>query len=433
MYFPIMMKTWRPYTQEMTAGLPLSVQSALGAHLRLESGQYIFDGISSWWLVTHGHCHPRIQEAIKKQLESLHQIVFANFTYAAAEKFTAKLGEFLPLELNRVFFSDNGSTSVEVAMKMAYQFAKQSGFENKTKFLTFKHSYHGDTCGAMSVSNKGIFTENYQGLLFDVIRCNQGEFPSDPLELWTSDFVHKINDVESQICAVILEPLIQGAGGMIVWPIEAIKTICELCKKKGIPIIFDEVMTGFGRTGTMFTFEQVGIVPEFLCLSKGLTAGFFPMGLTITKNEIFEAFLSSKPQNMFFHGHSYTGNALSCAAALANLELWQEENPLNKLKEISAIHTRALKNISSRIPVQNSRVCGTIGAINLMHLQSAPKDSNISQYGGNVSHKIYSKCLQQGVFVRPLGSTIYLMPPYCSNRDDIEMAWRVIEKTIYEL
>jgi adenosylmethionine-8-amino-7-oxononanoate aminotransferase len=416
-----LVKIWRPYTQEMTATPPLAVRSASGAHLHLESGQAVFDGISSWWLVTHGHCHSRIQEAIRKQLESIHQVVFANFTYSAAEEFTALLGGFLPKDLSRAFFSDNGSTAVEVAMKMAYQYSKQSGNPQRQKFLNFEHSYHGDTSGAMSVSQRGLFTKNYQGLLFETIRCQQGHGPSDPFEAWTSDFMSKLEEFENQICAVILEPLIQGAGGMIFWPVEALQQICTLARKKGIPVIFDEVMTGFGRTGSMFAFEQVGVVPDFLCLSKGLTGGFLPMGLTVTRTEIFEAFSSERSDKMLFHGHSYTGNSLSCAAALANLHVWQEESPLDKLRAISEAHSRALTRLSQRLPLRNVRVCGTVAAFEI----PSPE-----QYAGKTSQKIFASCLEQGVFLRPLGPTVYLMPPYCSKLEDLEQAWEILGAAI---
>lgn len=428
------MKIWRPYTQEMTANPALSVQSVSGAYLQLRSGQKIFDGISSWWLITHGHGHPQIQEAIKCQLESLHQVVFANFTYETAENFADLLGEFLPSTLDRMFFSDNGSTAVEVSMKMAYQYAQLHSIRDPVKnkirnqFLTFENSYHGDTCGAMSLSQSGPFTKNYDGLLLDVIRCRQGNPSSDSIEAWTSDFLEKMEEFQDQICAVILEPLVQGAGGMIVWPIEAIKIICRAAREKGILVIFDEVMTGFGRTGSMFAFEQIDFVPDFLCLSKGLTAGFLPMGLTVTRTEIYEAFLDPDPQRMFFHGHSFTGNALSCAAALANLQIWKTENPLEKIQELSKAHWNSLHRLRTQIPIHHARVCGTIAAFELD--VEAPFSKN---YGGSFSNQIHSRCLEQGIFIRPLGPTLYLMPPYCSTPDDVANAWEIIGHVLSEL
>ncbi len=415
------MRIWRPYTQEMTAEPPLSVRSAQGSFLYLESGQKVFDGISSWWLITHGHGHPRIKEAINRQLESLHQVVFANFTYSVAEKFADLLGQFLPKDLDKMFFSDNGSTAVEVSMKMAYQYAQQCGHGSRNKFLAFERSYHGDTCGAMSVSQKGPFNENYKDLLFDIIRCRQGESTNDSLEMWTSDFLEKIDEFQDQICAVILEPLIQGAGGMVVWPKEAVRVICEAARQKGILVIFDEVMTGFGRTGSMFAFEQVNFIPDFLCLSKGLTAGFLPMGLTMTRSEIFESFLDQRTQRMLFHGHSFTGNALSCAAALANLEVWRDEAVHKQLNAISELHAKILAQLTLKLPMCQPRVCGTIGAFDL----DSPE-----KYGGSTSRQIFSKCLERGVFVRPLGSTVYLMPPYCSTLEDIENAWNTIGNAV---
>lgn len=415
------MKIWRPYTQEMTAQPQLLAQSAEGAHIVLDDGRRLFDGISSWWLITHGHSHPRIQAAIRKQLESLHQVVFANFTHPVAERFSDALAEFLPSTLNRVFFSDNGSTAVEVAMKAAYQFARQTGHPNRRRFLVFEHSYHGDTCGVMSVSKPEWFTENYPDLLFEVHRCKQGQSPSDPLSAWTADALEKIETSHGNICAVIIEPLVQGAGGMIVWPADAVKMIAAAARAKGIPVIFDEVMTGFGRTGTLFAFEQLDVIPDFLCLSKGLTGGFLPMGVTVTRSEIYEAFSSLDAQKMLFHGHSFTGNALSCAAALANLEIWRDENPKKRLSAISTTQETALRRMSSRLPLRNLRVCGTIGAFDWFGEVA---------YGGDVSRRIFSRCLERGLFLRPLGPTIYLMPPYCATDDEIVNAWETVESVL---
>lgn len=411
------MKIWRPYTQEWTAEPALKVASAQGAHLSMPDGRRIFDGISSWWLITHGHCQPEIEEAIAKQPERLAQVVFANFTHDRAEELCESLGRFLPRDLSRAFFSDNGSTAVEVAMKMAYQFCRQSGFTKRTKFLALEKSYHGDTCGAMSVSRDGEFTHNYKGLLFDIVRCNQGTRLADPEEAWVADCLDILNRQAGELCALILEPLLQGAGGMIVWPAAAVKRICEEARKRGVLVIFDEVMTGFGRTGTMFAFEQLGFTPDFLCLSKGLTGGFLPMGLTVTREEVFSAFLSESPNKMFFHGHSFTGNAISCAAAVANLRVWEREPVLERLAAMNAAHVEALECVPAGLPIGERRTCGPVGILEL---------DLKSDYAGSFSRSVFAGSLARDVYVRTLGSTVYLMPPYCATPNEIKAAWSVL-------
>ncbi|MFZ4403923.1 MAG: adenosylmethionine--8-amino-7-oxononanoate transaminase [Pseudobdellovibrionaceae bacterium] len=422
------MKIWRPYTQMQTALEPLSLIKAEGAYLYTEKKQKIFDGISSWWLITHGHSHPQIVEAISRQSQKLSQAVFANFSHEPAEQFAELLQEVLPQNLNRLFFSDNGSTAVEVAMKMAYQYMQQSGFNKKTKFIAFANSYHGDTCGAMSVSADGVYTQAYKNLKFDIFRCQQGQSVQDPLEKWVSDFKKCVTENHEEVCAVLIEPLLQGAGGMLVWPIEAIQQIVTVARQYGILVIFDEVMTGFGRTGTLFAFEQVGHVPDFLCLSKGVTAGFLPMGLTVTTQQIYEAFLDSDPQKMFFHGHSFTGNALSCAAAAANLQIFKEEQTLNKISVIQQTHQHCLQQMKTNQNIQSKikeiRTCGAVGVLELNSEHS---------YAGLSSQIWMQKSLEKNLFLRPLGSVIYLMPPYCADVQDIEQAWAHIGEIIESL
>ena len=414
------MKIWRPYTQEKLAPPAVPLAAAEGAHLILPDGRRLFDGISSWWLITHGHGCPEIRSAIAEQSQRLEQVVFANFTHAPAEKLAERLADVLPPKLSRLFFSDNGSTAVEVAMKMAYQMSRQKGRKGR-RFLAFEKSYHGDTCGAMSVSGDGVYNQHYKGMMFEVVRVQQGHHFSDPLERWTADFESKLQKFGDEICAVILEPLAQGAGGMIFWPIEAVRAICALCRQHDIPVIFDEVMTGFGRTGSLFAFQQIGFVPDFLCLSKGLTGGFLPMGLTVTTEDVYEAFLSDSPAKMLFHGHSFTGNALSCAAAAANLELWKREEATSRLQSVVEAQRRALNSLPTSLPVRESRQCGTIAAIEL----------NLGDgYGGAFSRQLHRLCLEKGLFLRALGTTVYLMPPYCATDREIQEAWNIAFEAI---
>jgi adenosylmethionine-8-amino-7-oxononanoate aminotransferase len=400
---------------------PLMLDHAEGTYLYTRDGRKIFDGISSWWLITHGHAQPEIAEAIALQAYRLEQSVFANFTHDPAEELKDILGELLPCPLSQLFFSDNGSTAVEVAMKMAHQYMAQIGSPNKTKFVTFTNSYHGDTCGAMSVSGKGPFNRAYQKLQFDVLRAKQGRSINDPIETWTKDFETILDQRKHEICAVLIEPLIQGAGGMIVWPVEAVKKIVDLARQSNVLVIFDEVMTGFGRTGTLFAFEQVERTPDFLCLSKGLTGGFLPMGLTVTTEQIFEAFFDIATDKMFFHGHSFTGNALSCSAAVANLKLFSKLDYSKRAGEIQKAHHRGLASLKIKLPEVESRICGTIGILEL---------NRQSQYGDKFSQIVHQKMLENNIFIRPLGNVIYLMPPFCIDAQNVEFIWSVLSEIL---
>ena len=276
----------------------------------------------------------------------------------------------------------------------------------------------------MSVSAKSVFTNPYGKMCFDVLRARQGEHTNDPIEKWIMDFENIIQLHSEEICAVLLEPLLQGAGGMIKWPAEAIELICQKAREKNILVIFDEVMTGFGRTGSMFAFEQTKIVPDLLCLSKGLTGGFLPMGLTISTEEIYEAFLDSSTDKMFFHGHSFTGNALSCAAAVANLKIFQNKDIIQNLSQIKKTHELSLEKISKEIPLKETRVCGSVGVLEL---------STDSCYGNIFSKKLNELTIEQDLFIRPLGNVVYLMPPFCSTSSEVESAWQIIEHSILKI
>ncbi len=415
------MNVWRPYTQ-MGQGLDFrSVQKTKDSYIYLQDGKKLFDGISSWWVITHGHCNPQIVEAIGRQTEKVDQVVFANFDHESAEMLVEELKEVLPTELDTVFFSDNGSTAVEVAMKMAFQYCQQTGNTSKQKFCAFASSFHGDTCGAMSVTGEGPFVKPYHPLRFEVLRCDQGSRSCDPSDKWTYDFELKLREEHKGIAAVIIEPLIQGAGGMIMWPLESLKKISDLCRELNVLLIFDEVMTGFGRTGTLFAFEQLDEVPDFVCMSKGLTGGALPLAITLTQSKIYEAFVSKDTSKMFFHGHSFTANAISCAAAAANLRIFKQDSVYAKIAEIERAHVRSLAKLQQKVNVRDARVRGVVGAIELM------EEFN---YGSSRSRRIFSKCFESGLFLRPLGNVIYLMPPYCSTSEEVEWAWDIIAGAI---
>ncbi|MCB1053313.1 MAG: adenosylmethionine--8-amino-7-oxononanoate transaminase, partial [Acidobacteria bacterium] len=312
---------WHPFTQMKTAPAPLKVRSAEGSRLYLTDGRVLIDAISSWWVITHGHCHPPLMQAIRRQTEQLDQVIFAGFSHEPAERLADQMVALTAPHFQKVFFSDDGSTSVEVALKMAIQAQHQWGQTQRTQFVAFEAAYHGDTVGAMSVGGPGPFTDPYLPMLFSVTRCKQGQTSDDPLERWVGPFEQWMHEHGDQTVAVILEPLVQGAGGMIMWPVAAVRRIVEVARAHGALVIFDEVMTGFGRTGSLFAYQKVGVAPDLLCLSKGLTGGTLPLSLTLATQAIFDAFWHDEKARMFFHGHSFTANPFGCAAAVANLSL----------------------------------------------------------------------------------------------------------------
>lgn len=413
---------WRPYTQEKIAAAPIELARAEGAHLYTRDGRKIFDGISSWWLITHGHCHPEIAEAVSRQAERLDQVVFANFSHEPGEELAERLLRMTSPDLTRVFFSDNGSTAVEVALKMAWQACAQRGQTRRTKFLAFREAYHGDTVGAMSVSAKGSFTQPYQNLTFEILRARQPTLADTPAAEWTRDFKLLLEKHHTELAAVILEPLVQGAAGMIVWPDEAVGEIAMLCREYGVYLIFDEVMTGFGRTGSLFAMHRLGVTPDLLCLSKGLTGGMLPLSVTLARESIFEAFWSDEKARMLFHGHSFTGNPVSCAAAVANLKIFERENTVARLHEITSTHSENLERLARRMPIQNMRVCGTIAAFDFPAFGTSYTRSN--------SDALSSRFLLQGLFLRTLGQTVYLLPPLCAQKADLQSAWDVIAEVV---
>ena len=421
-----MSSIWRPFTQMQTADKTLPfVSKGRKALLTLKNGKQIIDAISSWWVITHGHCEPAITKAVQNQANLLDQVLFANFTHEPAQNLVKEISSLLPRQLNRVFFSDNGSTAVEVALKIAVQSWKQRGQAQKTHFLTFRSSYHGDTTGAMSVSGPGIFTSPYKPLLFPVITAKQGRFSSDPPETYYKDFEEKLNQYSDKLAAVIIEPFIQGAGGMIVWPKAALEHIGRLAKQSGLYIIFDEIMTGFGRTGSLFALNQLGFHPDILCLSKGLTGGMLPLALTISTKKIYESFLSTKKERAFFHGHSFTGNPISCAAAVANLQLLRKNRLAieKKWKRIAHINKERGESLRSKPFVKDVRLKGLIAAV---------ENHSAKGYTSSLAEVWSKSALRRGVFLRPLGDTIYILPPYSITEEQLHKVWDVIEALLLE-
>ncbi len=409
---------WHPFTQMKNSGSFPQVSSAKGAKLFLDDGGVLIDGISSWWVITHGHCEPAITAAIQAQAARLDQVIFAGFTHENAEGLAESLVAMTPAKLTRVFYSDDGSTAVEVALKMAIQSWRQRGRPERNLFLAFEHAYHGDTVGAMSVGGPSVFSEAFEGLMFRVIRAEHPTHSSEPAAAFVADFKDKLATHADRLAGVIIEPLIQGAGGMIVWPEEAVRDIARACRDAGVYLIFDEIMTGFGRTGATFAMDKLGIAPDLACLSKGLTGGFLPLSVTMATEEIYESFLSDDRAKTFFHGHSFTANPVACAAACANVQLLRERDMHAQWRRIENLHRERLRDFERREDVADTRVCGPVAAVEVK--------SRKSDYLSPIGPDMYRLALSRGVLLRPLGNVLYLLPPYCIEDDDLHRCWDVI-------
>ncbi|WP_230292221.1 adenosylmethionine--8-amino-7-oxononanoate transaminase [Croceicoccus sp. Ery5] len=401
---------WHPFTQHgLNEPIPL-IERAGGALLYGEDGRQIIDAISSWWVTTHGHCHPPIMQAIAEQAGKLDQLIFAGFTHRPAEDVAAGLRAIMPDNLTRVFFSDSGSTSVEVALKMALGFWAHQG-ESRSRIVVMEHSYHGDTIGAMSVGERGVFNQPYDPLLFDVTSI---PFPAaDPQP--TLDALEAA--CRDGAAALIVEPLVLGAGGMKFYAPAVLAEMHAICARHGTLFIADEVMTGWGRTGTLLACAQADIVPDILCLSKGLTGGAIPLAVTMASEPVYAAHLSTDRAKMFFHSSSYTANPIACAAANANLAIWRDEPVLDRVKRLETRLSERVDALAGKRAIRNARVSGGIAAFEL-----GEGDGYLS---GDVP-AMMRHCLDRGVLLRPLGSTIYTMPPYCITEEQLDAVFDAI-------
>jgi len=409
---------WHPFTQHgLCEPIPL-VDRAEGARLHLADGSSLIDAISSWWVTTHGHCHPRIMAAIAEQAQRLDQIIFAGYTHQPAEDVAAGLRAIMPESLTRVFFSDSGSTSVEVALKMALGFWHWRG-EQRHRIVVMEHSYHGDTIGTMSVGARGVFNAPYDPLLFDVGRI---PYPAAGREQETLDALEALCR-QSDTAALIVEPLVLGSGGMLVYSPATLAAMHAICARHGVLFIADEVMTGWGRTGTLLACEQAGIEPDILCLSKGLTGGAVPLAVTMASEPIYEAHYSPDRARMFFHSSSYTANPLACAAAAANLALWREEPVLDRVSTLAEKQADWLEKLAFACHFDNPRTCGTIAAIDL-------KSSGETGYMNALAPRLMAFFRERGVLLRPLGNTVYVMPPYCITDDELADVWNAVVEAV---
>ncbi|MEG3147410.1 adenosylmethionine--8-amino-7-oxononanoate transaminase [Sphingomonas sp. RT2P30] len=408
---------WHPFTQHgLGEPIPL-VTHAAGAALHTADGRRIIDGISSWWVTTHGHCHPRIMAAIAEQSAKLDQIIFAGWTHEPAETLARGLTALLPPALSRVFFSDSGSTAVEVALKMALGFWANRG-EPRHRILVLEHSYHGDTIGAMSVGARGVFNRPYAPLLFDVGTL---PFPAPGAEQATLDALEVA--CRAAPAALIVEPLILGAGGMLIYPPHILAAMREICARHDVLFIADEVMTGWGRTGTLLACEQAGTVPDILCLSKGLTGGAVPLAVTMASEPIYAAHLSDDRARMFFHSSSYTANPIACAAANANLAIWREEPVLARVADLATRQRDRLAALATLPSVANARALGTIVALDL-------EDTAGSGYLSTLGPRLLAHFRDRDLLLRPLGNTVYVMPPYCIDDSDLDRLYDGIAEAV---
>jgi|YNPMSStandDraft_2_1061718.scaffolds.fasta_scaffold05125_3 adenosylmethionine-8-amino-7-oxononanoate aminotransferase len=411
---------WHPFNQySLNAEFPL-IKFGKGVYLYDEQNRPIIDAISSWWVNLHGHANPFIAEAIYKQALQLEQVIFANFTHEPAETLAKNLLPLLPGKMDYLFFSDNGSTSTEVAIKIAVQYFHNQGIR-KNIILAFENAYHGDTFGAMSVSGRNIFNLPFIDMLFEVI------FLPTPNMENIDDILERCQQIckTRQVAALIVEPLVQAAGGMIFYEARFLDEILSLIKKNDVIFIADEVMTGFGRTGTLFSCDQLNQKPDIICLSKGITGGFLPLGVTACKSYIFDAFCSSEFHKTFFHGHSYTANPLACAAANASLKLTLQPETKSSWQLIENQHMEFSNMVKNHPKLKNVRYLGTIWAAEI----EQPKSS----YENPMSYLWAKKAIEKGVLLRPLGNTLYILPPYCISTNELHQVYDVILQILEEV
>ncbi|TPQ29311.1 adenosylmethionine--8-amino-7-oxononanoate transaminase [Methylomonas koyamae] len=428
---------WHPCSQmkDHERNMPMiPIKSGQGVWLEDFDGKRYLDAISSWWVNLFGHSNPTINQALKTQLDTLEHVILGGFTHQAALELAEKLVEITPPGLDKCFYADNGSSAIEIALKMSFHYWRNLGQSGKTKFITLENSYHGETLGALAVGNVALYKETYGPLLMEVITVSGPDcYYREPGESWEAYSIRRFADMDrtlaehaDQACAVIVEPLVQCAGNMRMYHPVYLRMLREACDKYGVHLIADEVAVGFGRTGTLFACEQAGISPDFICLSKGLTGGYLPLSAVLTGNPIYQAFYDDY-QNLtaFLHSHSYTGNALGCRAALATIDIFQTEDVLGRNRTLAAVMANALDRFRDHPNVGEVRQTGMIAAIELVKDKQSREAYPWQQRRGL---RVYRHALAQGVLLRPLGNVIYFMPPYVITEQEIELmvdtAWQ---------
>lgn len=393
---------WHPYTQHATEAAPLAVVGASGARLELADGRQLIDAISSWWTILHGHGEPRLVAALERQARTLDHVLFAGATHEPAVRLAEQLVAAAPLGPARVFYSDNGSTAVEVALKIALQSAWQRGHTERRVFVALEGSYHGDTFGAMAVGDPDPYFEPFRPYLFEVRRV-----AADALAVAAA-----CDELGARCAGVLVEPLVQGAGGMLMYSPAVLRAIADATQQRGLPLIADEVMTGFGRTGALFACELAGVSPDILCLAKGLTGGILPLAVTMAKEELFQAFWHKERSRALFHGHSFTANPLGCAVALESMELGRERNVPARLESIGARLEARIQHLRAHPAAADLRRTGGIVALELR--------AGDPGYLSTLGPRLRAAAIERGVLLRPLGNVLYAMPPAALDDGDLE-------------
>ena len=409
---------WHPYTQHKTASAPIAITKGKGALLWDENGKEYIDAIASWWVNPYGHSNTFIADAIYKQLTTLEHVLFGGFTHEPAVKVAEKLLAILPQNQQKLFFSDNGSTAVEIAIKVALQYFFNKG-EKRTTIIAFENAFHGDTFAAMAASGISLFTDAFQGMFIDVVRI---PVPVVGQEQASCDALAKA--LKNHNCAgFIFEPLVQGAAGMVMYEPVALDTLIRMCKDNNVLTIADEVMTGFGKTGKTFASDYLVEQPDMMCLSKALTGGTIPMAITTFTQDIFDAFYDDDINKALFHGHTFTANPTGCAAALASIELLQTPDMQANIERVNAKHLAFEQRVQSHPNVVTTRVLGVIFALEI-------KTESAASYYGNLRNKLYNFFIENGVILRPVGNIVYILPPYIITDEQLEKVYQVVESAL---
>ncbi len=431
---------WHPYTQmkDCRDFPPILIEKARGMKLYDKNGNFYYDTISSWWCNIHGHDHPVIKDAIKNTLKKLDHVLFAGFTHENAVLLGEKLVSLMPRNITKVFFSDNGSTAVETALKMSFQYRRNKGHNKRTKFISLDKGYHGDTVGAMSVSGVNLFNETFKPLFFKSLkapspycyRCPMGK-AKDSCDIECADAMEGILKKEKDnVTAIILEPILMAAGGMIIYPSRYLKKVEMLSKKYKAHLILDEVASGFGRTGKMFALERANIEPDFICLSKGLTNGCLPLAATLTTDKIYKAFYADHDKKRtFYHGHTYTANPIACGAALGSLEVFKKERTLRNVRKLTAVFKKELEKFNELTLVGDVRHIGLVGALELVGDRKTKEPFGLKE---RIGFQIYKEGLKKHLVLRPLGNIVYLFLPLSVKKEELiyicRETYRIIKK-----
>jgi adenosylmethionine---8-amino-7-oxononanoate aminotransferase len=410
---------WHPFTQMKIAPPPIPIVRGEGTCLFDETGKKYIDAISSWWVNIHGHAHPYIAQKVSEQLHKLEHAIFAGFTHEGAVELAERLLQILPANQQKAFYSDDGSTAVEVGIKMCLQYWHNKG-DKRNKIIAFKNAYHGDTFGAMAVSGRSAFTAAFDSLLFEV------EFIDLPDESNIESLKSQISNLKSEAACFIFEPLVQGTAGMLMYEAKYLNELMAHCRKEDVLLIADEVFTGFGRTGKPFACNHVSERPDIMCFSKGLTGGTMALGLTTCTRRIYDAFLSDSRLKTLFHGHSFTANPVACSAALASLDLFMEASTSESIKRIENAHLEFALKIKDHIKVKAVRQTGTILAIEW-------QTSNDTSYFSSLRDTLYNYFLDAGIILRPLGNIVYILPPYCITDEELAYIYSKIEEALLQI